>query len=368
MGMKTFDGHLETCKELPDVTLIIDDTEFPAHRSILSKHSEYFKAMFSLNFIESNSDKITLKETNLKAFKIVLKYMYTGDYNYYNITIYENFQLHTCAKYFMVDALVQEVNRYLQSENPSLILNEAIAYGCDEIVSLSTERIQNNVFNLIVNKVFDYLSPTAVEHLLKVRLHTEESVIFAALIAWMQSHLEYSFLFPKLLNLVDLYLLHENHEDILFQSRLIEPDLYYSILENQKERASEVQKAVNQNVINGVEDLRIVDGACKVPRPQVISANPVRSGNRIVIDLKQQFLLNCLKLKLKNETRYTVSVSRDMRRWEPVKCQGLMSIGQQKVVFKEQVVRFIRIEASHFLNPRLKIHSDIEALYLTKLK
>uniref|UniRef100_A0A7E4UU07 BTB domain-containing protein n=1 Tax=Panagrellus redivivus TaxID=6233 RepID=A0A7E4UU07_PANRE len=103
-----------------DVTLVIGDYELPAHRFILSERSEYFKTMFSSNFIEARSDKITLKETDLKTFESVLKYIYTGKFNQLHdaqknrIHSDELFEILVCARFYMVDNLALEVISHIK--------------------------------------------------------------------------------------------------------------------------------------------------------------------------------------------------------------------------------------------------------------
>lgn len=48
--------------ETSDVMLSIGSLAIPAHKSILMKHSEYFNAMFSIEMIEYNLNKVTLEE------------------------------------------------------------------------------------------------------------------------------------------------------------------------------------------------------------------------------------------------------------------------------------------------------------------
>ncbi|KAI1717218.1 BTB/POZ domain-containing protein [Ditylenchus destructor] len=67
--------HNETCS---DVTLIVDGCRLPAHRLILGMRSSYFWAMLYTGMLESTQSEITLVDTNVQPFKILLKYIYTG--------------------------------------------------------------------------------------------------------------------------------------------------------------------------------------------------------------------------------------------------------------------------------------------------
>jgi len=65
-----------------NVTFLVGDTTFPAHRSILMARSEYFKTMFDSGFREgdrTSNDALEIKETTPEAFKSLLMYLYSGD-------------------------------------------------------------------------------------------------------------------------------------------------------------------------------------------------------------------------------------------------------------------------------------------------
>jgi protein required for attachment to host cells len=62
-----------------DVTLVIDKTEIPAHKFILTARSPYFKAMFSHAMKETLDGRVEIKDVPLAAFRQVLRFIYTGD-------------------------------------------------------------------------------------------------------------------------------------------------------------------------------------------------------------------------------------------------------------------------------------------------
>ena len=68
--------HLLHSRALADVILVIDGTEFPAHKPILAARSDVFKAMFTHESAEVK--RFELKEANANAFKILLQYIYGG--------------------------------------------------------------------------------------------------------------------------------------------------------------------------------------------------------------------------------------------------------------------------------------------------
>ena len=62
-----------------DVTIVVENTEILAHKTILSTHSPVFEAMFSYNNTkEAQERKIEITDVTNKVFKIFLLFIYTG--------------------------------------------------------------------------------------------------------------------------------------------------------------------------------------------------------------------------------------------------------------------------------------------------
>uniref|UniRef100_A0A7E4W9J8 BTB domain-containing protein n=1 Tax=Panagrellus redivivus TaxID=6233 RepID=A0A7E4W9J8_PANRE len=347
-----------------DVTFVVEDTEVPAHRAILSKQSEYFRAMFSNNFIEGRSDKVILKETNLKAFKRVLAYIYTDamEYKYKNtLPLEEVFEVFACARFYMIPLTLERIS-YLATgspDTPCVLLNNALNYPIDELIPFSVDRIQENVSDIIKTKAFESLSLPSLEHVLKTGLDTQESKVFEALVGWMRCHPDSSSSFPELLKHITLYLLEKEHLDILFKpTHLVTRKCIVDLLSDEQVKARKFKKVENQNVITNV---RIVEGTLDC---RSNSMTPSSNG-AIIFDLKQNYLLNCLELTkvITDRYLYTVAVSMDMRSWKYVVESGDKPT---MVTFKESVVRFIRIRALYTLD--ISISANIGAFYITKLE
>uniref|UniRef100_A0A7E4V116 F5/8 type C domain-containing protein n=1 Tax=Panagrellus redivivus TaxID=6233 RepID=A0A7E4V116_PANRE len=92
---------------------------------------------------------------------------------------------------------------------------------------------------------------------------------------------------------------------------------------------------------------------------------PEYRKKEIIVDLKNPFLLNCLKLVLKSNASYTVSVSKDARTWKRVINRSKYScFGRQELYFKARLVRFIRFKSKTYFS--MSIDADMEVLYSTK--
>ena len=63
---------------LCDVILHVYEREFPCHRVVLAAASEYFHTMFTGNFVERTSSKISMNEMDAACLEAVLDYLYKG--------------------------------------------------------------------------------------------------------------------------------------------------------------------------------------------------------------------------------------------------------------------------------------------------
>lgn len=61
-----------------DVSLVVGDATFPAHKFVLSSKSEVFKAMFTHEMVENEDGKVTLTDVEPDTVEAILAYFYTG--------------------------------------------------------------------------------------------------------------------------------------------------------------------------------------------------------------------------------------------------------------------------------------------------
>eukprot|EP00172_Hildenbrandia_rubra_P000910 Plantae.Rhodophyta-Hildenbrandia_rubra.ctg1514.p1 GENE.Plantae.Rhodophyta-Hildenbrandia_rubra.ctg1514~~Plantae.Rhodophyta-Hildenbrandia_rubra.ctg1514.p1 ORF type:complete len:483 (+),score=54.65 Plantae.Rhodophyta-Hildenbrandia_rubra.ctg1514:2566-4014(+) len=67
-----------TLKPLCDVTLIVGNERFPAHKAVLAASSRVFRAMFTNNMKERSMVEVTLNDVDPKSWQIALQYIYTA--------------------------------------------------------------------------------------------------------------------------------------------------------------------------------------------------------------------------------------------------------------------------------------------------
>jgi len=66
-------------KQSFDFTILLENGSIPAHKSVLTETSQYFRAMFSIGMIESKVNEIRLEESVAKPFELVVKVSYGVD-------------------------------------------------------------------------------------------------------------------------------------------------------------------------------------------------------------------------------------------------------------------------------------------------
>nr|XP_039271552.1 kelch-like protein 2 [Styela clava] len=72
-----------------DVTIIIGEEEFPAHRLVLSAASEYFETMFNVEMKENVTGRVGMQDISVPIFKSCLEYVYTGLINIHADNVHE---------------------------------------------------------------------------------------------------------------------------------------------------------------------------------------------------------------------------------------------------------------------------------------
>ena len=66
-------------EELTDVTLLVGEETYRAHKVVLASCSPYLRAMFTIGMRESQENEIELKELKSDVMGLIIRYMYTGE-------------------------------------------------------------------------------------------------------------------------------------------------------------------------------------------------------------------------------------------------------------------------------------------------
>ena len=61
-----------------DVTFLVQEKEFPAHKSVLASRSIYFQKMFDAEMEESATNRVHVLDVDPSTFEAVLRFLYGG--------------------------------------------------------------------------------------------------------------------------------------------------------------------------------------------------------------------------------------------------------------------------------------------------
>ncbi|XP_029458934.1 kelch-like protein 15 isoform X2 [Rhinatrema bivittatum] len=110
---------------LLDVTLVIEDHPFQAHKALLATQSDYFRIMFTADMRERDQDKIHLKGLTATGFSHVLQFMYYGNIELSMTTVHEILQ---AAMYVQLTEVVKTSEFFRYSRQLRHEVEQALNY------------------------------------------------------------------------------------------------------------------------------------------------------------------------------------------------------------------------------------------------
>lgn len=159
-----FISHLSSLfqrPELSDLTLVIENQDVKVNRSILAARSGYFNALLYNGMKESSETRIELPTAELKSFKLLLKYIYSGKLPLSNLSSEELADLLIAARFFCLEKLVCDIALYLSLHiNKSnvwllyqvskLFFIDSLTKACERFFDKNAESIlQHDEFSLL---------------------------------------------------------------------------------------------------------------------------------------------------------------------------------------------------------------------------
>nr|ASA39900.1 kelch-like ECH-associated protein 1 [Azumapecten farreri] len=184
---------LRRLTKLCDVTLIVGEEKFLAHKIVLAAASPYFRAMFTGGMREEEMSTIPLHGISPCTLSVLIDFAYTAEVRVNEMNVC---YLLPAATMFQMNHIVEACSVFLEHQldcsNCIGISDFASEHGCLELETKAREFIYRNFSEVIKCDEFLMLNPCQLINLIK---HDElnincESEIFNAVIRWVQHDAE----------------------------------------------------------------------------------------------------------------------------------------------------------------------------------
>ncbi|XP_061172910.1 BTB/POZ domain-containing protein 9-like [Saccostrea echinata] len=387
-------GDLVENSDYSDITLIVENVPFPAHKVILATRSEYFRALLYGGMKESQpgTTQVELKDTSASAFSILLKYMYSGRLNLLEIKD-ENLLdiLGMSHRYGFVDletAISDYLKAILNISNVCLIYDIANMYHLTSLCQVCKDFIDRNAQDILVNETFLTLSQSSVKDLIsRDSFCAPESTIFNAVVKWSEHNQGQD---PSpILQCVRLPLMTMNDLlNVVRPTGLVSADSILDAIKLQSEsrdmelnyRGSLIPETniatqrFGAQVIRGEMKNSLLDGDCQnYDLDRGFTRHPIDDnyGQGVVIKLASPYIINCIKLLLWDRDMrsysYYVEVSMDDKDYEKVVDHSkYLCRSWQTLFFQPRVVRYIKVVGTHNTVNRVFHLVSFECLFTNK--
>ena len=181
------DGLYQPC----DVTLVVKDGEFKAHRKALSEASPFFEKLLNSDMKESKEGVVRLEMFTESVMRNTLEFIYTG-----NVQILDEDDardLVVMADYLFIQKLktlaTQILVQKLNTSNCISILRFACEYHCEELLCKTKKSILANFNVLLSTKCEDVLKMSREELAMLIssdELHvSSEEDVLNTILAWI---------------------------------------------------------------------------------------------------------------------------------------------------------------------------------------
>lgn len=175
-----------------DVTFIVENAKIPAHKTILSARCLYFQTLFGGEFAEANQNEIKL-EVPLHAFKMVLRFIYTGCMSLQSLNVNQIIEIYDLAEQYDFESLKESIPKYLATnltlENCFDVLKTACLYSMDDLQNACLKFIDRHSTDLISSDSFKTIPLNLLCTLLKRdTFFAPEIDIFNAVKNWTISY------------------------------------------------------------------------------------------------------------------------------------------------------------------------------------
>ncbi|XP_067128423.1 kelch-like protein 20 [Centruroides vittatus] len=186
-------NSLRLTKTFCDVTLCVEEEEYPCHRVVLASFSPYFKAMFAGEMAESQQNKVVLNGVEPKTLQLLLDYAYTAQVVISKANVQVLLSAANLLEVLPVrDACCRFLECHMEESNCLGIHCFAETHACIELQQKAKEFALKYFQDVVQQEEFLTLSRSKlIEFISSDELEVEkEEDVFEAVLLWLNYNVE----------------------------------------------------------------------------------------------------------------------------------------------------------------------------------
>ena len=361
-------------QQYADVTFLVVNNRFPAHRVVLAARCEFFRCLLFGDMKEAHhqSMEIEIPDTTPEAFAALLQYVYCGRICLGDLPEQVTLDLVGLANKYSFLALQQSIISYLKAAvtvaNVCLIFSVSSYYQLKELNSACTDFIDLHATEVMKSDGFLSLSQSALVDLVsRDSFYAPEMDIYHGILQWVQSNEVDVKDAKELLKAVRLQLIpmadllevirksgffdaHEILDAISMISQFPAINLHHRgllLLEENvatpQRGASTIEGQVRDVLLNS--DSEMSSSGEQNYTTHVITGD---SSKGITVQLSQPYIINCIRMLLWDRDNrsysYFIEVSLDKKNWQRVVDRtNWLCRSWQELFFEPLVIRYLRV-------------------------
>lgn len=385
-------GFLCLRDDYSDIVLVVEEVHIPGHKVILAARSEYFRALLYGGMRESSQSIIELKGTSLAAFKILLRYIYTGHMTLTNLKEDMILDILGLAHQYGFVELETSISEYLKAilniRNVCMIYDTANLFHLSSLAEVCCCFVDKHAQEIIQHESFLSLSAAAIKEMIsRDSFCAPEVDIFRAVHNWTQHNCGIE---PQeILACVRLPLMTlQDLLNIVRPTGLLKADVILDAIKSRTESRDTDLKyrgylIPEENVASPKHGARVLHGEMKsalldgdihnYDMERGFTRHPIddNNGQGILVKLGMQCIINHMRMLLWDRDMrsyaYYIEVSMDQKDWvRVVDHTRYLCHSWQSLYFEERVVKFIRIVGTHNTVNRVFHVVAFECMYTNK--
>ncbi|MCI4376765.1 hypothetical protein PGIGA_G00192480 [Pangasianodon gigas] len=367
---------LVPAEEYSDVTFLVEEKRFPAHRVILAARCQYFRALLYGGMRESQPQaEVRLEDTRAEAFSMLLRYLYTGRANLSEAKEETLLDFLGLAHRYGLQPLEASTCDYLRTllnaQNVSLIFDVASLYHLSSLAEACCSYMDRHAVEVLKSDGFLALSKSALLTVVqRDSFAASEREIFQALCRWCKQNSEDPSA-REVMSAVRLPLMSLSEMlNVVRPSGLLSADELLDAIQTRSERRDmelnyrgmlipEENIATMKHgavVVKGELKSALLDGDTQnYDLDHGFTRHPIEDDGRsagIQIRLGQPSIINHIRLLLWDKDSrsysYYIEVSMDELDWvRVVDHSKFLCRSWQNLYFQARVCRFIRVVGTH---------------------